>query len=85
MNEDTAVYKHLSSTRGINASGQEHRVDTQPDVQLRVGTFDVCVLVFSAATIFLACVHGKCSRYIEDIDAVFTKKNSSLLTLERGR
>ena len=47
--------------------------------------FDVGVLVFSAAAIFLASVHGKCLRYTKDVDVVFTKKNSSLLTLERGR
>ena len=41
------------------------------------------VLVFSAAAIFLASVHGKCLRYTEDVDVVLTKKNSSLLTLER--
>ena len=29
-------------------------------------------------------VHGKCLRYTEDLDVVFTKENSSL-TLERGR
>ena len=46
---------------------------------------DVCVLVFSAAAIFLASVHGKCLRYTEDVDVVFTKKNSSLFTLERGQ
>ena len=40
---------------------------------------------FSAAAIFLASVYGKCLRYTEDVDVVFTKKNSSLLTLERGR
>ena len=62
-----------------------HRIDTQPEVRLRVGAFDVGVLVFSAAVIFLASVHGKCLRYTEDVDVVFTKKNSSLLTLERGR
>ena len=62
-----------------------HRIDTQPEVQLRVGAFHVGVLVFSAAAIFLASVHGKCLRYTEDVDVVFTKKNSSLLTLERGR
>ena len=54
-------------------------------VRLRVGAFDVGVLVFSAAAIFLASVHGKCLRYTEDVGVVFTKKNSSLLTLERGR
>ena len=37
-----------------------HRIDTQPEVRLRVGAFDVGVLVFSAAVIFLASVHGKC-------------------------
>ena len=62
-----------------------HRIDTQPEVRLRVGAFDVGVLVFSAAAIFLASVHGKCLRCSEDVDVVFTKKNSSLLTLERGR
>ena len=61
-----------------------HRIDTQPEVRLRVGAF-VGVLVFSAAAIFLASVHGKCLRYTENVDVVFTKKNSSLLTLERGR
>ena len=63
----------------------DHRIDTQPEVRLRVGAFDVGVLVFSAAAIFLASVHGKCLRYTEDVDVVFTKKNSSLFTLERGR
>ena len=64
----------------------QHRIDTQPEVRLRVGAYDVGVLVFSAAAvIFLASVHGKCLRYTEDVDVVFTKKNSSLLTLERGR
>ena len=62
-----------------------HRIDTQPEVRLRVGAFDVGVLVFSAAAIFLASVHGKCLRYTEDVDVVFTKKNSSLFTLERGQ
>ena len=62
-----------------------HRIDTQPEVRLSVGAFDVGVLVFSAAAIFLASVHGKCLRYTEDVDVVVTKKNSSLLTLERGR
>ena len=62
-----------------------HRINTQPEVRLRVGAFDVGVLVFSAAAIFLASVHGKCLRYTEDVDVVFAKKNSSLLTLERGR
>ena len=32
-----------------------------------------------AATIFLASVHGKCLCYTEDVDVVFTKKNSLLL------
>ena len=58
-------------------------IDTQPEVQLRVGAFDVCVLLFLAATIFLARVHGTYLRYTEDVDVVFTKKNCSLLTLER--
>ena len=49
-----------------------HRKNTQPEVRLRVGAFDVGVLVFSAAAIFLASVHGKCFRYTEDIDVVFT-------------
>ena len=63
----------------------EHRINNQPEVRLSVGAFDVRVLVFSAAAILLASVHGKCLRYTEDVDVVFTKKNSSLLTLERGR
>ena len=62
-----------------------HRINTQPEVRLRVGAFDVGVLVFSATAIFLASVHGKCLRYTEDVDVVFVKKNSSLFTLERGR
>ena len=38
-----------------------HRMDTQPEVgELRVGAFDVFVLVFSGVAIFLASVHGKC-------------------------
>ena len=57
-------------------------VNTQPEVQLSVGAFEVCVLVFSAAAIFLASVHGKCLRYTEDVDVVFTKNNSPLSTLE---
>ena len=52
-----------------------HRINTQPEVRL----------VFSAAAIFLASVHGKCLHYTEDVDVVFTTKSSSLLTLERGR
>ena len=64
---------------------RHHRIDTQPEVRLRVVAFDVGVLVFSAAAIFLASVHGKCLRYTENGDVVFTKKNSSLFTLERGR
>ena len=50
-----------------------HRINTQPEVR------------DSAAAIFLSSVHGKCLRYTEDVDVVFTKKNSSLFTLERGR
>ena len=64
---------------------QGHRIDTLPEVQLHVGTFDVCVLVFSAAAIFLASLHGKCLRYTEDVDVVFAKKNGWLLTLDRRR
>ena len=61
-------------------------MDTQPaEVRLGVRAFDVGVLVFLPAAIFLASVHGKYLRYTEDVDVVFTKKNSSLLTLERGR
>ena len=58
---------------------------TQPEVRLRVGAFDVGVLIFSAAAILLASVHGKCLHYTEEVDVVFTEKNSSLFTLERGR
>ena len=58
---------------------------TKLEVCLRVGAFDVGVLVFSAAAIFLASVHRKCLRYTEDVDVVFMKKKSSLFTLERGR
>ena len=69
----------------VTRNGQRsHRIDTQPEVRLRVGAFDVGVLVFSAADIFLASLHGKCLRYTEDVDVVFTKKYSSSLTLERG-
>ena len=67
------------------ATGLDHTINTQPKVRLRVGAFDVGVLVFLAAAIFLASVHGKCLRYTEDVDVVFTKKNSSLFTLERGQ
>ena len=49
-------------------------------VQTLVSGTSVC----TQATIFLASVHGKCLRYTEDVDVIFTKKNSSLLTLERG-
>ena len=73
-----SLCKHLTK------HATSHRIDTQPKVQLHVGAFDVCVLVFSAAAIFLASVHGKCLRYTEDVDVVFTKNNSSL-TLERGQ
>ena len=52
--------------------GTAETINTQPEVRLRVGPFDVGVLVFSAAAIFLASVHGKCFRYTEDIDVVFT-------------
>ena len=37
-------------------------------------------LMFAAA-IFLASVHGKCLCYTEDVDVVFTKKNSLLFKL----
>ena len=74
------------SSSGLKISvGHGTEWTTQPELRLRVGAFDVGVLVFSAAAIFLASVHGKCLRYAEDVDVVFTKKNSSLLTLERGR
>ena len=52
----------------------KHRIDTQPEVGLCVGAFDVDVLVFSTAAIFLASVHEKCLRYTEDVDVVFMKK-----------
>ena len=82
------LYKRLHACRLTGKpvlSHPCHRIDTQPEVRLRVGAFNVGVLVFSAAAIFLASVHGKCLRYTEDVDVVVTKKNSSLLTLERGR
>ena len=41
------------------------------------------VVVFSATAILLESVYGKCLRYTEDFDVVFTKNNSPL-TLERG-
>ena len=44
------------------ATDPVHRINTQPEVRLRVSAFDVGVLVFSAAAIFLANVHGKCLR-----------------------
>ena len=37
-------------------------------------------IVFSAAAIFLASVHGKCLRHTEDVDVVFTENNSPLST-----
>ena len=37
-------------------------------------------LMFAAA-IFLASMHGKCLCYTEDVDVVFTKKNSLLFKL----
>ena len=83
--------RQLEMTRAIGAQNDEsrshtrHRINTQREVRLHVGAFDVGVLVFSAAAIFLASVHGKCLHYTEDVDVVFTKKNSSLFTLERGR
>ena len=76
--------KHLLNCDQSNLPVSWHRVNTQPEVRLRVGAFDIGVLVFSAAAIFLASVHGKCLRYIEDVDVVFTKKNSLLFILERG-
>ena len=50
----------LATVRVVRKLRKEpgHRIDTQPEVRLRVGAFDVCVLVFSAAAIFLASVHG---------------------------
>ena len=78
-------YSDLPRPNALYFRKQYHRINTQPEVRLCVGTFDVGVLVFSADAIFLASVHRKCLRYTEDVDAVFTKKNSSLLTLERGR
>ena len=75
---------HKTTNHGSKVRSR-HRINAQPEVRLRVGAFDVGVLVFSAAAIFLASVHEKCLRYTEDVDVVFTKKNSSLLTLERGR
>ena len=77
--------KHLLNCDQSNLPVSWHRVNTQPEVRLRVGAFDIGVLVFSAAAIFLASVHGKCFRYTEDVDVVFTKKNSLLFILERGR
>ena len=48
--------------------------------------FDVCVLIFLAAAIFLqqVCMESVL-RYTEDVGLVFTNENSSLLTLKRGR
>ena len=82
---DVTNVSYYTKLRQVDFRYQYHRIDTQPEVRLRVGAFDVGVLVFSAAAIFLASVHGKCLRYTEDVDVVFTKKNSSLLTLQRGR
>ena len=52
--------------------GTASRIHNQPEVQLSVGTFDVCVLVFSTAAIFLASVHEKVF-YDEDVDIVFIR------------
>ena len=54
-------------------------LNTQPEVRLCVGVFDVGVLVFSAAAIFLASVHGKCLRYIEDVDVIFYEEKQSVV------
>ena len=80
-----SLSRTLFANQNTRTPQSSHRIDTQPEVQLRVGAFDVGVLVFSAAALFLASVHGKCLRYTEDVDVVFTKKNSSLFTLERGQ
>ena len=48
------------------------RIQNQPELQL----------VFSAAAILPASVQGKCLRYTEDVDVVFTKNNNPFLTLE---
>ena len=50
--------------------GKYDRINTQPEVRLRVGAFDVGVLVLSSAAIFLVSVHGKCLRYTEDVGVV---------------
>ena len=83
--KNTSLFENDANSPTLNLGQCYHRINTQPEVQLRVGAFDVGVLVFSAAALFLASVHGKCLRYTEDVDVVVTKKNSSLFTLERGR
>ena len=69
----TAIPLHGGTGRKTSRR-RDHRINTQPEVRLRVGAFDVGVLVFSAAAIFLASVHEKCLRYTEDVDVVFMKK-----------
>ena len=49
----------------------DHRIDTQPEVRLRVGAFDVGVLV------------TPCLRYTEDVD-VFTKKKQFVAIVQFG-
>ena len=66
-------------------NGPDHIIHNQPEVQLGVGTFDVCIVAFLAAAIFLESVHGKCLRYTKDVDVIFTKNNSPLLTFESGQ
>ena len=57
----------IDATDSSKCGKPYHRINTQPEVRLRVGAFDVGVLVFSAAAIFLASVHGKCLRFTEDV------------------
>ena len=50
------------------------RIRNQPDVQLDIGTFDVCVVVSSVAAILLRNVIGKCLRYTADMLMLFLWK-----------
>ena len=50
----------------VSSATSEWSIRNQPEVQLGAGTFDVCVVVFSAAAILLGSVAWKkCLLYTE--------------------
>ena len=65
-----------------SSTQHSHRINTQPEVRLRVGTFDVGVLVYFRPP---SSSQQVCMENVYVILKMFTKKISSLLTLERGR